>query len=328
MIVHNPYAPDDVPDARITVLIWNEHWYDPGYDHDLTVVTPSGARIALTLTRDRSARSDADAIWFHFPTTDEWPTKLPGERWVLASMEAETFYPLQGHPISTALFDVRMTHQLGADVPCPYVSRRQYGTFDEDVQPRSPTGGALACFIASHRVPWRDRYVGELMEHVPIDSYGTCLNNRRFDDVVPADTPERDRAAAVIEQYPFYLAFENCREVDYVTEKLYRPLASGTVPIYCGAPNVVDFVPSADAVIVIDDDLPPRALAEMLLDLAADPHRVERHRAAARERSATFEALLDLGDVDPRARLATKLAHRCDRACGCGGREATGRTRR
>ena len=39
-------------------------------------------------------------------------------------------------------------------------------------------------------------------------------------------------------QYLFTIAIENSLEYDYVTEKLWQPLAAGSVPIYLGAPNV------------------------------------------------------------------------------------------
>lgn len=39
-------------------------------------------------------------------------------------------------------------------------------------------------------------------------------------------------------RYKFVLAVENAECEDYVTEKLWKPLSIGSVPIYMGAPNV------------------------------------------------------------------------------------------
>lgn len=41
-----------------------------------------------------------------------------------------------------------------------------------------------------------------------------------------------------IARYKFVIAYENGICDDYITEKLWRPLSLGVVPIYFGAPNV------------------------------------------------------------------------------------------
>lgn len=42
----------------------------------------------------------------------------------------------------------------------------------------------------------------------------------------------------LLAQYKFTLAFENAVCVDYITEKLWRPLIVGSVPVYYGSPSV------------------------------------------------------------------------------------------
>lgn len=39
-------------------------------------------------------------------------------------------------------------------------------------------------------------------------------------------------------KYKFTIAFENAVGDDYITEKLWRPLTLGSVPIYLGSPSV------------------------------------------------------------------------------------------
>ena len=43
--------------------------------------------------------------------------------------------------------------------------------------------------------------------------------------------------------YKFVLAIENTWTESYVTEKLFYALDAGAIPIYFGAPNVLDLVP-------------------------------------------------------------------------------------
>ena len=39
-------------------------------------------------------------------------------------------------------------------------------------------------------------------------------------------------------KYKFTIAFENAIGEDYITEKLWRPLQLGSIPIYMGSPSV------------------------------------------------------------------------------------------
>lgn len=41
----------------------------------------------------------------------------------------------------------------------------------------------------------------------------------------------------------FSLVHENTRFYDYVSEKIYDVMGAGTVPVYSGAPNILDYVP-------------------------------------------------------------------------------------
>jgi hypothetical protein len=49
---------------------------------------------------------------------------------------------------------------------------------------------------------------------------------------------------ATLPRYRFCLAYENCAEPDYISEKLFDCFFGGCVPIYLGAPNVLETVPA------------------------------------------------------------------------------------
>ncbi|XP_062340703.1 alpha-(1,3)-fucosyltransferase 10 isoform X1 [Osmerus eperlanus] len=111
----------------------------------------------------------------------------------------------------------------------------------------------------------RDSYVGELMKHIKVDSYGRCLHNK---DLLPhlrdSTTMEDKGFYQILAQYKFILAFENAICDDYITEKLWRPLKLGVVPVYYGAPNVRKWLPGNMSAIVVDVDKPPEKLADYL----------------------------------------------------------------
>jgi len=315
----NPYAVAGTPSVDLTILVWNDHYFEPAYEEPLVSLTPEGSRITVTFTRDRGLLGEADAVWVHAPTLSELPARNEGQPWVLASMEADHNYPFQKGPVAAEMFDITMTYRRHADIPTPYANRHQYGGFRRARRAPHRTD-ALASFVVSSPVAERDAYVRELMKYIPVASFGKRLRNRSFDEIVGQE-PDRGRAAELaIASYGFSLAFENCRDHEYVTEKLYRPLALGTIPVYWGAPDLTGLVPSRDALIEVSQETPAE-LAEILLAIAGDREGMDE-RLAWRERpfDPAFEKLLDVGDVDPRARLASKLAHGCDRSCRCGGR--------
>ena len=48
-----------------------------------------------------------------------------------------------------------------------------------------------------------------------------------------------------ISRFKFCICYENAKMIpDYITEKIFDCFFSGTVPVYLGAPNVTDFIPS------------------------------------------------------------------------------------
>ena len=53
-----------------------------------------------------------------------------------------------------------------------------------------------------------------------------------------------ERKADVMSQYKFCICFENvANQRGYITEKIFDCLFSGTIPIYKGANNILDYIP-------------------------------------------------------------------------------------
>ncbi|XP_071108215.1 alpha-(1,3)-fucosyltransferase 10-like [Haliotis cracherodii] len=118
----------------------------------------------------------------------------------------------------------------------------------------------LAPIIFVHTDCWtpsdRSNYMKMLQKYVPVDSYGPCEHNKDFPNstiignMAGMLSPEFYRFVA---QYKFAFAFENAVCHDYITEKLWRPLIAGTVPIVFGSPTVKDYLPAEKSAIVITD---------------------------------------------------------------------------
>lgn len=118
----------------------------------------------------------------------------------------------------------------------------------------------------------RDVYVKELMKHIKVDSYGACLHNKDLPKHLQdmSSGMNHDEFLKIVAQYKFTLAFENSVCEDYITEKLWRPLTVGSIPIYFGAPNVQDWLPNEESAILVDNFNGPLELAQFIKKLNAD----------------------------------------------------------
>lgn len=119
----------------------------------------------------------------------------------------------------------------------------------------------------------RDEYVKELMKHIEIDSYGACLNNKempkRFTDDYLNNLNDDD-FLHFIARYKFVIAIENGVCDDYITEKFWRAIKVGSVPIYFGSPTVRDWFPNERSAILIEDHPTPQRMSEYLNRLIKD----------------------------------------------------------
>uniref|UniRef100_A0A8B9Z1X0 Fucosyltransferase n=1 Tax=Buteo japonicus TaxID=224669 RepID=A0A8B9Z1X0_9AVES len=124
----------------------------------------------------------------------------------------------------------------------------------------------------------RDSYVRELMCHIEVDSYGECLHNRDLPQHLRNPTAMDDgNFYKILAQYKFILAFENAICEDYITEKLWRPLKLGVVPVYFGSPSIVDWLPSNKSAILVSSFSHPRELARYIKMLDTNDQEYESY---------------------------------------------------
>ena len=84
------------------------------------------------------------------------------------------------------------------------------------------------------------------------------------------------RKIKILSHYKFYLAFENLAVPDYVSEKVFEGLFSGSLPVYRGTEGVERFLPSSDSFIDANN-MTPKELADMLNILANDENRYSKY---------------------------------------------------
>uniref|UniRef100_G3UUK2 Fucosyltransferase n=1 Tax=Meleagris gallopavo TaxID=9103 RepID=G3UUK2_MELGA len=124
----------------------------------------------------------------------------------------------------------------------------------------------------------RDSYVRELMCHIEVDSYGECLHNRDLPQYLRNPSAMNDgNFYKILAQYKFILAFENAICEDYITEKLWRPLMLGVVPVYFGSPSIIDWLPSNKSAILVSSFSHPRELAHYIKTLDQNDREYEAY---------------------------------------------------
>lgn len=180
----------------------------------------------------------------------------------------------------------------------------------------------LAAFIsncgAKNR---RSEVLKELMELMPVHSYGGCQKNMGIEDwkdskyktsnySVTISGPERyQQKLEVAGNYYFIFAAENSNEWGYVTEKIYEALETTAVPIYIGAQDVDRFMPSPNSYINVEDFESTADLAAHFLSLVDDNDKYLKYfEWKHQDFSPDFKRILQLAARTPHCRLALKLA--------------------
>lgn len=224
----------------------------------------------VEITYDRDKMSVADVVVFNLPFLYrelEGDLEKPEHQvWVAWSYESEVNYPWMFSDELKDIFDLWMTYHLDSDIVLPYYDY----TFKEKLfTPPSEKTKDVCMFISSpvnksHRL----EYISELMEYLPVDSYGSWRRNSILDEDKGYLTK-----LDIIKHYKFTIAFENAISQDYVTEKFFEPLIAGSVPIYLGAPNIDKFSPGEHAFIDVRDYTSPKDLADDIMRYCRDISR-------------------------------------------------------
>ncbi|XP_026324974.1 alpha-(1,3)-fucosyltransferase 10-like [Hyposmocoma kahamanoa] len=129
----------------------------------------------------------------------------------------------------------------------------------------------------------RDEYVKELMKYQRIDSYGACLNNKPIPNHLKEINSNylnnlyAENFLKFMARYKFVLTIENGVCDDYITEKFWRAIHVGVVPIYFGAPTIRDWLPNNKSALILDDFPSPQRLSARINTLMRDDDLYEEY---------------------------------------------------
>jgi hypothetical protein len=187
--------------------------------------------------------------------------------------ESPCAYELSRSPSMHSFFNIAVGMSDRAHVKiCPHVNDEILGRLDAPPVPTPikdayrQNGTGLVAYIQSNCLKHRDGLVEALeAEGIKVDSYGPCKHNKDLPDTAKAWGKFNSPDFFDIERrYKFAISLENCNCRDYVTEKLFRRLHLGVVPIYEPGPDSDAWLPSPKSILNVSSFESIRALAQEL----------------------------------------------------------------
>ncbi|XP_063985954.1 alpha-(1,3)-fucosyltransferase 10 isoform X2 [Diachasmimorpha longicaudata] len=228
-------------------------WWTP-FGSDGASRTCGQFRCHFTQNRSHRNHHNLKAILFYgsnLEVNDLPIPRAPGVQWGLLHEESPKNNLMFVHEEALKLFNYSSTFSRFSDVPLTLVDLPG----EEELLDKkffTPTNEKNRLVKEENRAPLlylqsncdtlsdRDLYISELMKYIRVDAFGACLNNRNLPDDLRKNYIEKlhsDKLKKFVGKYKFTLAFENAVCDDYITEKLWRPLIVGSVPIYYGSPT-------------------------------------------------------------------------------------------
>lgn len=270
-------------EARYPIILWWSAF--TGYPRN--VKTCSEGTCLFTQSRTEQTNPLTAAVMYYGTDVNWNDLPLPREPdvlWALLHEESPKNNWMFAQEKGISLFNLTATCSRYSD----YTVVSQFLNFRKLAQPvRVPTSqkskGGLApvVYIQSDCDPPSDRdsYVGELMKYIEVDSYGRCLHNKDLPEhLLDTLTFDSEDLYNIVAKYKFTIAFENAICHDYITEKFWRPLYVGSVPIVRGSPTAKDWAPDKEHSIIVADEFPsPKELAEYLKYLDQNDDEYEKY---------------------------------------------------
>uniref|UniRef100_A0A1I8QBQ6 Fucosyltransferase n=1 Tax=Stomoxys calcitrans TaxID=35570 RepID=A0A1I8QBQ6_STOCA len=264
---------------HIPLIIWWTPLLDGGYDSKRMCETNF-----CKFTTKRDQLNEAKAILFYGSNVKIGDFPLPRQPhhiWALIHEESPRNVPFMPYMEWLQHFNFTSTFSRHSNMPLTtyYLTDVDNLTSPTYVIPIGEKSRhkdeALVLFMQSDcdTMSGRDDYVKELMNYIKVDSYGTCLKNRKLppslqkiqhDYLNNLYSPELLKFMA---RYKFIMSYENGVCEDYITEKFWRPLIAGAIPIYFGSPSIKDWSPNEKSFINVRDFKSPESLAIYLKEL-------------------------------------------------------------
>ena len=291
----SPEPPTDLP-----IVVW----WTPFTAYKRIIHECGAGKCLFTHSHTELDNPQTQAFMFYGTSLHDW-NDLPLPRkerhlWALLHEESPKNNWVLAHEEGMKLFNVTATCSRYSNFPLVTqfleTLEKLTNTPPVPTSQKSKGGVGLVIYLQSGCNPPSDRdtYVKELMKYVKVDSYGRCLHNKDLPEhLLNPITFSSWEVQQLQAKYKFSISFENAICEDYITEKFWRPLVAGSVPIVRGSPTVLDWAPDVErSIIVADHFSTPKDLADYLLYLDQNDEEYEKYLEFKRS-GVTNKRLLD-----------------------------------
>ena len=200
---------------------------------------------------------------FKFPLPAHRPS---GQRWLFNAFQAAFRSGEKKYPENLETgnhFNYTMTYSRTSDFPKPCGKCVKLGSsplrmnkqIDVIIKGKVRVVAWMASRCQSSSL--REDYLRELSQYLDIDVYGECGKL----------CPKGRGCDNLLSTYKFYLAFENSLCGEYITEKVWRTLKLGIVPVVYGALNTYKTALPPHSYIDVTHYDTPKSLAEYILEV-------------------------------------------------------------
>ncbi|XP_041703466.2 alpha-(1,3)-fucosyltransferase 11 isoform X1 [Coregonus clupeaformis] len=299
---------DSRGNKELPILLWWSAGLFPHFPGDTERIDCHSSSCLVTRNRKVQLYRRTSSIIFYGTDFRAYEAPLPRpshQTWALFHEESPMNNYVLSHSPGIRLFNYTATFRRGSDYPLTLQWLPSLGYLLQPVAVSLEQknhwrreGLAPIMYMQSHcDVPSdRDRYVQKLMKYIEVDSYGKCLNNKplpQYLEDTSTATGEDAGFMSFTARYKFHLALENGLCQDYMTEKLWRPLHQGCVPVYRGSSSVANWMPNDHSVILIDDFPSPQDLAKFLKALDENDEEYAKYLEFKKPSRVTNVGLLE-----------------------------------
>lgn len=272
-----------------TIVWWTKYWTKSRH----TIDCPNDRKCEVFSKNNTLLSKNVGAYLFHALGLDYMHLPLPRQPekiiWGVWYEETPKYVTEMLYEKTLSVFNYSSTYSRYSDVPFPlqflgslesitdkthYVETPAKNSYLRELSP--------VLYIQSNcdDTTERDAYVDKLMEYIRIDCYGTCRQNKRLPPDLRGDYLNilfSEKFLRFTSRYKFVIAIENAVCEDYVTEKFWRPIKAGSVPIYFGSPSIRDWFPNNKSAILIEDFPTPKLMSEHIKNLQQNDDLYEEY---------------------------------------------------
>jgi len=272
------------------VLIWTDlfddfYWNQQAFFNLSTIISCS-PMYQCQFTRDKRKLSQASVVAFHlydikrYQLPERIPSKTGNQSWIFITGESPINFYYQNPSFVPYMLDNYFDRSISYKYDSPF------SVFSPIVKPRNLSSDEInrerqlninSLKLKKKPIAWmvsncitfsqREKYVKELNKFIQIDIYGKCGT--------PCSNENNRQCQIDLNEYYFYLSFENSRCKSYITEKFWNIISDNThrlVPIVMGAlENDYERIAPKNSYIHVNQYKTPEDLAKYLNYLINNP---------------------------------------------------------